>query len=672
MDRTQELNLLEDAVDLIWDICEEAFNKNTEFHSWFISDIDQYFQFLKRSFARVINNSNRKLFEGIGKSLLSECEVDRVAIHYRSRRAKEDESATWRRSIFDLTKISEPRINDNDSEYHDAPHIDTTTYYQGKTLPQHIFKKGKRNRVLCFEFAKDEQELLNGKFVNQTLLRIPFSVYRIIAESLDEYPIQPSVEKIDKDFLHQLAQYCHDNLSDHNQPQNDQERIQFLIDSSLITLTLLKKQVIKLPRAFILVPVFVGQEGIGGMAFFSENCKLLQENQRSLKYLAMNLLAYITVLESHEIEAEKRILEANSPVVHLFVHSINKAFTTPIQNICTDIDQAANILIEISAQDELQAKTLKSGQRLRAISNFLSSFSERWSGAIATLVNQSIEAETEATIRFLAIDQFDGKNINQELLLQVQALFSVQLANEIFDFSDFCKYRPFLEYFSTNEGINKLVDLRFNVQHRIYGSKDLILLFLLELVQNAIEALPLGKVLWNYRDNPRRLKRGTSGFKIEITSQELEKWIAIEIRDNGSGFPSKILEGFQKYLPQYARTNFPPPTLREIRQQLAEDGETPEVKSGGGLSSKSGGAMGIGIFGIADYLSRICLVEWDRKKSAESDYTGQQVRIIRRGTVEIESPPGEKERGSIVRLLLPKEPLATDSKSWEVCLERRV
>ena len=669
MDNPQKPTL-EDAVDLVWDVCEEVFDKDDEFHYWFISDIEQYFQFLIQSFAQVLANSNGQLLGGIGNSLLSECGVDRVAIHYRSRRAQEDESTAWLRTICNLEKLNEPRKHDNNSEDQEPSHLDTRKYYEGTTLPQHIFKKGKRNRILCFEFAEDEQEVSDGKSVDTTLLPIPVSVYEVIKESLDKYPIiQPSIEKFDKSFLEKLAQYCRDNLSDNNQPQNDEECIQFLIDSSLITLTLLKEGEIGLPRAFLLAPVFIGQEGIGGIAFLGPDSKQLQDNQRELKYLAMNLLAYVAMLESHEIEAEKRFLEASSPVVHLFVHSVNKAFTTPIQNICTEIDQGANLLGEISPQDKLKTREYRSSQRLRAIENFLSSFSKRWSGAIAALANQQIEPETDSNIRFLTIDHFEGQNINQELLPQVQALFAVQLANEIFDFSPFSKYRPFLE---RNEGINRLVDLRFNVQHRIPGSKDVMLLFLLELVQNAIEALPLGQVLWDYKDNPRRLKQGTSGFAVEITSEEREEWIAIEIRDNGSGFSPEILKGFQKYLPGYARAKYSPSTLREIRRRLAEDREVSEVKSGGGLSSKSGSALGLGIFAIADYLSRICSVEWDQKKSEELDYPDQKARIIQRGKIEIESPSVEKERGSIVRLLLPKELSARDTdKSRGVFLQRR-
>jgi signal transduction histidine kinase len=682
MANSQEQPLtLEDAVDLVWDVCEEVFDKDGKFHSWFISDIEQYFRFLIRSFAQVLANPNGQPIGGIG-TILKSIGVDRVAIHYRSRRAKEDESSAWQRTICDLGEIKdkEPRTHDNNPEDPEPPHLDRGTYYQGKTLPQHIFKKGKRNRILCFEFVRDEQndikqeESADGK---EEFLQIPFSVYQKIIKFLDNYQQDNSLSEIINEikavnghFLTRLAEYCQENLLEDSRPQNEQERIQFLIDSSLITLTLLKEGKIHLPRAFLLAPVFVGQEGTGGIAFFGKDRKQLQDNRRELKYLAINLLSYISMLESHEIEAEKRLLEATSPVVHFFVHSVNKAFTTPVQNICTEIAKAANLMGEISYQVELKTEANRSSQRLQAIESFLSSFSKRWSGTFAALASQPQKSNGLEPLRFLWLDDFDSRGIKEELSEQIEALFAVQLANDIYDFSEFSKYRPIFE--SLN-GLKRIVDLRFNLQGKIWANKAPMLLYLADLVQNAIEALPLSEILWKYRDEPESLLEGSSYLRIDVNCHEREDDVLIEVCDNGSGFKQEIRDRLNGYLNKFSRLDFPPATLEGILQEIKPKESSLETPSQGLLSTKSGGALGQGILGLADYVSRICLVEWDRPRPGESDYPDDRAIIKRRGKVEIESPRSESQSGSIIRILLPKVPDSRrdPKKSQRVFVQRR-
>lgn len=97
---------VEEAVDNLWDVCEETFGEEGDFHRWFIADKEQYFHFLKRSFARIFAAPNGQAVGGIGKCLF-DSGIDRIALHYRSRRVKENDFISWQKFVFDLTKIEE-------------------------------------------------------------------------------------------------------------------------------------------------------------------------------------------------------------------------------------------------------------------------------------------------------------------------------------------------------------------------------------------------------------------------------------------------------------------------------------------------------------------------------------------------------------------------------------
>jgi signal transduction histidine kinase len=646
---------------LIWDLCDALFKSLGD---KFSQRSDEYFKYLKPRIGAALGQEDGVLVQlrdeyktsansidqlnAISQKIkkvqdiLNNAEIDLVVVHFRSRRERSDSIQTWQR-VLGGKLVQEHQLK-------------AEAFFDKFKLTRHVFDKARENGILFFHFSgglSDSTQPMDSK--NENVCRIDPEEQKLMVEVLkqlregngqSEIPqaickenIKPLLPDANESFADHIKQYCKEHLQKEHQGrfEKTEEAIAFVIESCIVTLSLLSNDKLKPPRSVSMVPVFVGSERVGGISFFSGNREKLKNVSRDLKIFARNLLTYLAVRESHEIEVDKRILEEISPVTHLFIHTFNKAFTTPILNISDEIDK-------FSSQ---AGETEMASDRLHAIAVLFRSFARRWGGtfpALQALVGSDSDGIHGSRPKFLQATYTQLPT--GELKDHLSAVFAVLMANDIFDDRDFKAFRNVL---SSLDSLERIVSLNFDLSYRVPGHRDIWGLHLLNLMQNSLEALPLREALWPMRNQPEYISPEL--FKLIVssthdTSSEMES-VIIEIEDNGRGFPDGVFNNQQPLLSEFAQTDSTPPTIWEIQKRIRRDPAR--------YSSKSGESYGSGLVGMADYLSRICRVRWrpdpDTLDDAGDSLTGGE--ILERGSVDIIKPSGG--RGTVVRLKVPAE-----------------
>jgi signal transduction histidine kinase len=642
---------------LVWDLCDFIFRRLGEN---FAQGTDAYLRYLELGIQAVLGQESAlsdlpsdekgstiarkpEQIESIRhkvqatRECLERCNIDLVVVHFRSRREHPDSPQSTRRILVGPLVAKE--------------HLTSKGLFDRWRLSSHAFDRASENGTLFFRFeAKPAAELTRSKEEFQAGRDEWQPIVHAIAHILDRPGVREIREedvdgilkqlKEPEQFTRHVSEYAQAHLQ--RPLHTESELVAFVIESCIVTLTLLARDSQDRRRSVLLAPVFVGSERVGGVSFFSPDHTELQAARRDLKVFARNLLTYLAIQEAHEVEVEKRVLDEISPVTHLFIHTFNKAFTTPILNISDELDGFARQLQSGASISEASSNA----DRLHAIAVYLRSFSRRWGGAFPALV--SPERDNPDTHRPRFVKATDTLLPAEELRQHMKAVYAVSMAQDVFDATDLSRFRNVLSSFS---GLDKLVRLTIDLPDRVPGHRDVWCLHLINLMQNALEALPLHDVLSQVRNPPQFL---TAEFDLSVKSRREMKGgcgdvVVLEVRDNGCGFRSDILDSQRELLGWFSRTNAAPPNLRDM----------PKVMRSGHkkYSSKSGESYSSGLVGLADYLSRICRVRWpwDESTAGGEQSHLQKGEILARGSMV----PKREDGYTVIELTVPVDSHAT-------------
>ena len=618
---------------LVWDLCDELFK---DLGKMFASSREAYLRYLRNNIAATLGEhlhekagsagrphpkQTRTKVEEISR-LLRGSGVDLVVAHFRSRRDRPENPSAWIRVIAGVLA-------------HQSQ-LEANTLFNKWNLTQHAFERAKQNGTLLFSFMKgDTATPISGLSIPETDWTQLAAVVRYLREQPGIQKILPHLLKtpllLTSPFSRDLQFYCSNHLVERF--DHEQSRIAFLIESSIVTLTLLGEG-LGAPRSALLVPVFVSSERVGGLSFFSNSVQALTAASRDLKIFSRNLLTYIAVREGHELEGEKRVLEEISPVTHLFIHTFNKAFTTPMLNIADDLNEIAWSLTDPS---KTTSEPAVQADQLSTIATFIRCFARRWGGTFPALqLLSSPMSTTERGVRPRFVPVLYATIPPNQLREHIKAVYSLVMANDVFDDSTFSVYRSLLTRLG---GLTRIVDLVLNFRHRLPGHCDIWLLHLLNLMQNCIEALPLASMLERARQSPQEVGKT---FRLRVETKEMSSktgapCVVVELEDNGSGFNDDVRINQMKLFAEFSRSDQMPPSLWEVHKRIRENPSA--------YSTKSGESYASGLVGFADYLSRFCRIRVREIGELEG------AEILERGRIEIEKRnPG---KGSLIRAIVP-------------------
>jgi hypothetical protein len=388
-DHNQNGLLAADLPHLSWDLCDTLFKR---LGSEFRKSPPEYYAFLDTqlpcAFGQARNASPERrvspdpeictpaLLTKIRsvQAALDTSTIDLVVVHFRSRREPADTPRCWQR-VLSGNLVSRLQL-------------DGQELFRSWKLKRHAFEKVRENGTLLFTFHGEQPP---GHHASKAECAMGPRELQLMIALIAELQKRPGPIEIDlehtktivdalnqdrqADFIQQLVQYCDTHLQE---PFADTpESVAFVMESCIVTLKLLASGVLQLPRAVLLAPVFVGSERVGGVSFFSAHPSALRSPDvaRNLKLHARNVLTYLAIREGQEIELSKRLLDELSPVTHLFVHTFNKAFTTPMLNIS---DELASFSSSLADHDIVDPDTM--ADRLQIIASYLRSFARRWGG----------------------------------------------------------------------------------------------------------------------------------------------------------------------------------------------------------------------------------------------------------------------------------------------------
>jgi len=426
------------------------------------------------------------------------------------------------------------------------------------------------------------------------------------------------IETLSRADLDAIRRYCQEHTdSAVYQGRYDRDAVAFVIESCIVTLHRFSTGEWSVPRSVLLTPVFVGKNRVGGVSFFSQQDGMPGGPAcRDLKIFARNLLTFIAVSEGVEVEVDRRVAEEISPVTHLFLHTFNKAFTTPVQNIADEIES----YVAGSLKNDNTDEPSNTAGRLQAIAIFLRSFSARWAGTFPAL--QASFGEERGQRRFVPLVHL--ARLEHEVIVDhIRSTFAVTMANDIYDDESFCGYRRVLQ---DMHALDRLVKLDIRIGHAIPGTADLWYLHLLHMTQNSLEALNLFEALDKFRKRPAY---AVPLAQVEIQSKSNDgDRVTITIDDNGLPFDRHVREGMSSLLLRLGDANQPPASLKDMTRRIRNNRRS--------YSTKSAQSYGAGIIGFAHYLSRICRVEFKEK---DRDFEGG--RVVERGSIRLAEHPGQ-------------------------------
>ncbi len=639
---------------LVWNLCDTLFGQlRTDFHAPAV----QYLELAKERIRTLLGQETRTLpmldatahaavnteSARIRDALLA-AGIDLTVAHLRSRRVPEQSQSGWLRVA-------------SGSLYDKHPDTIDGTLSSWRLL-QSAFENAKRPGGIVLQFMADEASNLATETPD---LVMPLREWRPLVDAIRKLRSSAAGAQIDAaallDVMPQeavsvlslrIGRFWADHL---DAPVANHANVAALIESTVVTLSLLATDAVSAPRSVLLVPVFVGQERVGGFSFFSASAEALHATASKLEAFARVLALYFATRESRELEVQSRLLEQLTPVTHLFIHTFNKAFTTPVLNLADDISSIA------ARMPDSDASASADSDRLEAISVFLRAFARRWAGTFPALQFMStVNGELGSSgPRFLVAPTsvIDTEDLAEHL----RALFALYLSNDVTDDLEFGAYSQSL---TRMDALDSIVDLRFDLPDAVPGYNDIWLLHLLNLAQNAIEALPLRHVLEKYRQYPALM---TPAFHISMRSK-LEtddvgaQWLNLYVANNGQRFIPSLRDDLNELLLRFCSPV--PATLWEIHMANRSNPQR--------YSTKSGEAYGSGLASLADYVSRICRVQVRDDRAESAEVALQQGEIIGRGSVRIVDNTGEDTQ---IAIRVPVGRTSGMATSCVVCLERR-
>ena len=126
--------------------------------------------------------------------------------------------------------------------------------------------------------------------------------------------------------------------------------------------------------------------------------------------------------------------------------------------------------------------------------------------------------------------------------------------------------------------------------------------------------------------------------------------LLIDVCDNGSAFDEGIRVRLEARVDEFSRRDRPQPA--RLAAAVAS-----------GTSTKSGGAFGSALLSLADYLSRFCLVRWQRAQAIDNDRSPEALRdgeVLLRGRLTVLPDTREGGAWKRVRMCIPYAALDTD------------
>ena len=683
--QNQRVEFLRETVSAVWGHCDRKFSHD-------ISDAYSEFSLLKfkekmgNAFCNVFLEEQLRINEA-----LRSVGVDFVAIHYDTRRwaSNERSPSSWMRAItpLSLESVDVDKIKQLFSE---------------RDLKNHGFRRSNMGKPWAFHFqavnaAKPKAFSSNPNTRLSEVMYVEHDIYEAIKDpSLDQglnleilkqkfaKGDSSRLQKFDQ-FLARLNDFCEVNV---NVPNSD-AAIDLLLSSSLVTRHLLMKYPnYQLPRFFLMCPVYINERPIGGIAYFFKAtdalgvagkdvfANIFVRIKTDLQFLATSVISYAHIKEAGFIEADRRQLERNSPVVHFFVHSVQKALNVPILNVASEIkhgtQQLRNLALAAPKHPSMDGDPKQIADRVNTTADYLELTSRRWSGTLAALMNATRDTQSALTHRFTGVQTIHPASCTDELMRQLRAVFALQTGNEIYDDPELSEFESKFRGGNALDYALKL-EIDFNRDDTVRCERDIFLLQLYELIQNSIESLPIGQAIKALKTTPRLLEKHSTGLAVKVKcSMSSEKdFVDVVVEDNGRGFNEIILAKLNYFFKKFADLENPA-TIFAVNKQLetinshniigdaAENSHhTINGIANGTLSDKSGSALGQGLIGIADYQSRICRVAWPKvcpkgKRNSHPDEVdaSQSVRILARGTISA-SNNEDPRKGAVIQLRFP-------------------
>lgn len=370
--------------------------------------------------------------------------------------------------------------------------------------------------------------------------------------------------------------------------------------------------------------------------------------------IAMDLLQIASLQHLNEFELERQYIEREGSRMQLFSHSLTKAFTTPLKNICDDLENSLSSSCTSMTQ---------SNDKTKQFITFIRSHAEIWGDEFAEMTHapfrlseeinnksanwQIMDAEKYLSRRFSIPERVCLSDIKDNVRKNALNCFQMLALNDLYDDKRFKSLKERID--TDNWDMETLVDLRIDLPPKlVWGHEPFILHHLWNLVQNSLLSLDYLPVLRYLKDkiNPPSWIRPWIKVDCQYPSGEFgqsnpQTWFAlITVRDSGRGFPNPLREKIKKEILEPCREGKFSIYDRDIREKL-------EQKR---YSTRSGPGMGRALSICADYLSRLCIIKPKNTNTQADDYLPIRGRL---DIPEDQPPAGE---GAIVQMWIPMIP----------------
>lgn len=573
---------------LSWDICDSVFSG---LGNRFRGDFREYIRYLREKTELLIHGSGDETSDtavapeklDLIPQALRQAQVTHVAVHFRTRAQSSDR---WLRMMA--------RTDRNDL----ANEVNADDVFPHYELGTHAFEKARENGTLGFVFAEgrtsEEQNYCTiAPPVLDLMLRVVLHARerggRIVVNDQD-------LTDIGEEEREAIRRYCEGHTDNHVYiSKSSADAFSFVIQSCIATLQCLASGKWNLPRSVLLTPVFVGNNRVGGVSFFSDGVTLPASNAaRDLKIFGRNLLTHLFINEDFVMQAKQEVKQELAPITHFYMHTYQKAFTTPVQNIADEIEKH---IAETSPNSGKTERSDYSAARLRTIAVFLRSFSARSAGAFSALQEPAGEQRGQRRFQpYSRVARLDGNAV----IDHIKSAFAVTMANDIYDDEAFKDYRLVL---GDLDALERLVDLDVHLDHPVPGTADIWHLHLLHMAQNSLESMDFFDVLERYKGRPAYLAPA-AGSKIEIRSARggmNQDRVILTIDDTGLPFNPVVRDQMGSLLERLADANQPLADYNEVTSNIRSQRTS--------YSTKSAQASGAGLITFAYFLSQICRIQ---------------------------------------------------------------
>lgn len=373
--------------------------------------------------------------------------------------------------------------------------------------------------------------------------------------------------------------------------------------------------------------------------------------------VAMQIFSVSTIQHFASVEAERRESERLGPIVHLLSHGLTKAFTTPLLNLCDQLETEGQKLETAAKELGAPAFSASSARKVQRGSRFVRDFARLWGGLLAEFTpaaeDQTDKPSRGITIRvgketlglsrrFSLTERVVLSDLARRLEDSAYDALEFLALNDLYDDDRFGVLRQRIE--GGELSVKDLMDVSVKLPTEAVWAHEAVLLnHLQNLVENSILALdflPVLKSLENSTTPPPRLHPWitvTCDYPIFVGELNPEKCFRrVSVRDSGRGIDETLRGKFRTEVIVPCNKGTFLLTTQSVREKLRKKE----------YSTRSGAGLGQAWAACAYYVSRLCLVRPGSSSSPEV--------LIKRGSMELpEKRPGT---GAQVDLLLPALP----------------